>query len=88
MNIIETYGYPPEDCRALKQWLWQVVTELAAANPIKCSTDTTDPTAQDLTDLWSPCDVPEGAFVTWYNSVSTDTLYYAYYSGAWTELTL
>jgi len=87
------YGTPPENCRALQAWLWELIQQLIAVDTIRCGSGAADPTGNDLEDLWGTCDVPPGGFVIWYNTVSLETLYFVCPEGSvlgcgWTELTL
>lgn len=92
-TIFDDLGQPPENCAALQQWLWLFVQRLTTVNPIKCGTDTDDPVSDDLEALWGDCDIPPGALVIWYNSVSGNTTYWVCPEGSingcnWTEYTL
>lgn len=86
-------SYPPEDCVALRYWLWDLVQILTYVDPVKCGTGTADPSAAQLEALWGTCDVPPGAFAVWYNSVGAETTYWYCKDGSvvgcgWTELVL
>lgn len=87
-NFTHTNGRPPSSCSYLPSWLYALAQALADANPIRCAEDTDSPTTGDLDDLWGACSVPTGAFVTWYNSTSGDTLYFTYDGANWWEFTL
>lgn len=92
-TLMDDMGTPPENCVALRGWVWELVTRLAAADNIRCGTGVTDPDSDDLDDLWGTCAIPPGSLAIWYNSVSGDTLYYLCFEGSlvgctWTEFTL
>lgn len=75
-TFLDTYGYPPDDCAALKQWLWELVQQLSESNSIRCGEAASDPSDSDLEDLWGTCPVPTGSLVAWYNTNTTDTTYW------------
>lgn len=94
VNFLQRRGEPPEECRALRAWLQELVQAMVvSADLIRCSSGPVIPTYQDLEDLWVLCDVPPGAIVVWYHTTLGEAYIYTCIEGSivgcnWTLLTL
>lgn len=85
-NYINERGYPPQDCTGMQGYLGGLITVMSEANPLQCDEAANDPDNADLNALYGTCDVPQGAIVNWYNTLSATGSVWVFIGETWVQM--